>query len=163
MKKLHVGIDIQRDSGFKLKLEMQIKSGEITALYGPSGSGKSTVLNLIAGLEKPKGDVRINAEDEIWVDESTFLDTHKRAVGYVTQRPALLPHLNVMGNLQYAKQRRHKNADIDIEQVSRWLDIQALLNKPVAHLSGGEQQRVSIARALLSSPSVMLMDEPLGS
>lgn len=163
MRQLNVGIDIQRDSGFALKLEMQIKAGEITALYGPSGSGKSTVLNLIAGLEQPQGNIQIRAQDQIWVDESTFLDTHKRAVGYVTQRPALLPHLNVLGNLQYAKQRRHKNADIDIEQVSSWLDIKTLLNKPVSNLSGGEQQRVSIARALLSSPSVMLMDEPLGS
>lgn len=163
MSDLNVSIDIQRVSGFKLQLDLLIKTGEITALYGPSGSGKSTVLNLIAGLEKPQGKVDITIGEQTWVDESNFLETHNRAIGYVTQRPALFPHLNVMGNLQYAKQRRHRNSDIDVEQVSSWLNIKALHDKPVANLSGGEQQRVAIARALLSSPSVMLMDEPLGS
>ncbi len=134
----------------------------VTGLYGPSGSGKTTLLRCIAGLERARGSVRVN--DIVWQDESRFLPTHRRGVGYVFQEPSLLPHLDVRENLLFAwsrvplKQRRFA-----FDATAEWLGLIPLLNRGAEELSGGERQRVAIARALLTSPTVLLMDEPLAA
>lgn len=158
-------IHLTRASGFSIEAGLTIPDSGVTALYGPSGSGKSTILRLIAGLERAgKGDsVTIRAGEEVWHDRDTFVPVHKRGIGYVFQQHQLFPHLTVKGNLDYATRRRHTNNGIDIDQISDWLALDDLMSKPVQQLSGGEAQRASIARVLLSGARCILMDEPLGS
>ena len=156
---------ISRPSGFTLDVDLEIKPNGITALYGPSGSGKSTILKLLAGLERGgKGDsIELTSEGTTWQNNNTFLPPEKREVGLVFQQQQLFPHLTVQGNLQFAQQRRHVNTGLDLEQINEWLDLSSLLEKKVDQLSGGEAQRVAIARVLLNGAKCILMDEPLGS
>ncbi|MBD3648291.1 MAG: molybdenum ABC transporter ATP-binding protein [Pseudomonadales bacterium] len=162
---IHADIHLERDSGFTVDADLRIRDSGITALYGPSGSGKSTMLRLIAGLERGrKGDrITITADDETWHDRNNFVPVHRRGVGFVFQQQQLFPHLTVRGNLDYAIKRRHSDNGVDLSQIKEWLGLAPLLPQPVQQLSGGEAQRVSIARVLLSGARCILMDEPLGS
>ncbi|HJQ39008.1 MAG TPA: ATP-binding cassette domain-containing protein [Thermoanaerobaculia bacterium] len=119
-----------------------------TALYGPSGAGKTSLLEVIAGLRKPeRGEVVIHGRNV------TALPPRKRKVGYVPQDDALFPHLSVRQNITYG-------GTLD-DAVIRVLEIAHLLDRGVTRLSGGERKRVALARALLSHPEVLLLDEPL--
>ncbi|WP_150287996.1 molybdenum ABC transporter ATP-binding protein [Rhabdaerophilum calidifontis] len=150
--------------GFTLDAAFEAGSG-VTALFGPSGSGKSTVIRLFAGLERPEaGRIRIG--------DATLLDTaaglcmapHRRRIGLVFQDALLFPHLSVRANLTYgrffapARERR-----IAFDPVVEVLGIGHLLGRRPATLSGGERQRMAIGRALLTSPRLLLMDEPLAA
>ena len=159
---LNVHIDITRTSGFRLAVHFEAKKGCVTVIYGPSGSGKSTLLRLIAGLETHLRGVCIKADHELWSADKHFMPAHQRGVGYVSQYPNLFPHLDVSGNLQYAIKRR-QSSSITSDQVCNWLDIAPLLHRPIVGLSGGETQRVAIARVLLNNPRLIVMDEPLGA
>ena len=137
----------------------------ITALFGASGSGKSTAIRLIAGLEKPdRGRISLGGTVLTDVAEGIFVPPHKRRIGLVFQDALLLPHLSVQANLTYgrfftpAAERR-----IGFEPVVEVLGIGHLLNRKPETLSGGERQRVAIGRALLASPRLLLMDEPLAA
>ncbi len=137
----------------------------ITALFGPSGSGKTTALRLIAGLERPeRGRITLNERTLVNTDRRFALPPHKRRIGLVFQDSQLFPHLTVRANLGYgrfftpASERR-----IGFESVIDMLGIGHLLDRRPAALSGGEKQRVAIGRAMLSSPHLLLMDEPLAS
>ena len=140
-------------------------AGRLTALFGPSGSGKSTLINLIAGLIRPdKG--RITVDGRVLVDTQAgiFVPMHKRRIGMVFQDARLFPHMSVAGNLRYGRwftPAAERYADIDA--VVDLLGIGPLLDRRPAKLSGGEKQRVAIGRALLASPKLLLMDEPLAS
>jgi molybdate transport system ATP-binding protein len=162
---IHAKIHLSRASGFTLDIELIVKPTGVTALYGPSGSGKSTVLRLLAGLErtKPGDQVLIRSNENIWQSPTHFEPVHLRNLGYVFQQPQLFPHLSVRGNLEYAIHRRRGERRLDLQQVSDWLGIRHLLNASTTSLSGGEAQRVAIARVLLSGAQCLLMDEPLGS
>ena len=119
-----------------------------TALYGPSGSGKTSLLEVIAGLRAPRrGDVEIHGR------VVNDVPPRKRRVGYVPQDDALFPHLSVRQNVTYGGPI--DRAVIDV------LEIAHLLERDVKRLSGGERKRVALARALLSRPEVLLLDEPL--
>ena len=163
MKYIQTKIDLIRASGFRLDVDLTANRGEITALYGPSGSGKSSILRIIAGLESQSSGVVVKTDSETWTDAGTFIPTHLRGIGYVFQQSRLFPHLDVSGNLKYAIQRKHQNTEISIEQVKQWLGLENLMNKSINKLSGGEVQRVSIARVLLNGANALLMDEPLGA
>lgn len=137
----------------------------VTALFGPSGSGKSTTLRVIAGLDQPERGMVI-------VDGVTLLDTsrqialapYRRGIGFVFQDALLLPHLSVKANLTYGRWFTPKPAQrIAFDSVVEVLGIGHLLARRPASLSGGERQRVAIGRALLTSPRLLLMDEPLAS
>ncbi len=151
--------------GFSLNVALDLPAKGVTTLFGPSGSGKSTLLRCISGLERsPSGYLKV--EKEVWQDEShhIFLPPHQRSLGYVFQEPRLFSHLNVQKNLEYGYKRTPQNERrIEWQQIIDMLDIGHLLQRKPHKLSGGEQQRVSIGRALLASPKLLLMDEPLAS
>lgn len=148
-------------SGVRLDMAHTFLPNAITVVYGESGSGKTTLLRCIAGLEtRVTGLCKLG--DRIWQNETTMLPTHKRRVGYVFQQDGLLPHLTVMGNLEYAR-KRGANPSLNLLPLLQLLGIETLMSRSVDSLSGGERQRVSIARALASQPDVLLMDEPLAA
>jgi molybdate transport system ATP-binding protein len=139
--------------------------GHLTVLFGPSGSGKTSVVNLIAGLARPDSG-RIAVDGRVLVDTEAriFLPKHRRRIGYVFQDARLFPHLTVRQNLGYGrffspKAERREN----FTHVVDLLGIGHLLDRRPSLLSGGEKQRVAIGRALLSSPKLLLMDEPLAA
>lgn len=120
-----------------------------TAIYGPSGAGKTSLLETIAGLRKPaRGQIELMQRDV------TNIPPRERRVGYVPQDDALFPHLSVRKNILYGAIESDDHV-IDV------LEIGHLLDRGVRHLSGGERKRVALARALLSRPQVLLLDEPL--
>lgn len=148
---------------FLLDAEFSIPETGITALFGTSGSGKTSLLRAIAGLDHHKnGFVKVG--DEVWQEDQFFLSTHKRALAYVFQEANLFPHLNVIQNIEYGLKRiKATERKIELQQVIELLGIEKLLQRSVNALSGGEQQRVAISRALAVSPKLLLMDEPLAS
>lgn len=150
---------------FELDFDLVLPGSGITAFFGESGAGKSTLLRTVAGLVQPSGG-KISIGDEIWQDDENevFIPTYKRSVGFVFQDAALFPHLSVKNNLQYGMKRIPAGKRIiSLEKAVDLLGIGHLLDRMPDTLSGGEQQRVSIARALATSPDIMLMDEPLAA
>lgn len=135
-------------SDFTLDVTAVFPSGT-TALYGPSGAGKTTLLECIAGLRKPhSGTIELNGR------AITDLAPRHRRIGYVPQDDALFPHLSVRRNIFYG-------GDADAEDVIAALEIAPLLDRSVQQLSGGERKRVALARALMTRPELLLLDEPL--
>ena len=134
--------------GFNLELQ----SGEIVAITGPSGCGKTTLLRCICGLEDLD-------EGRIVLDGRDITNTlaEERGIGLIFQRPVLYPHLDVKGNLKLGSQ------DCDVSATLAEVDLIGFENRRVETLSGGEGQRIALARALLANPSVLLLDEPFSS
>jgi molybdate transport system ATP-binding protein len=139
--------------------------GRLTAIFGASGSGKTTLINVIAGLIKPDwGKIAIDGAVLTDTEEHLALPVHRRRIGYVFQDSRLFPHLTVEQNLHYGRwfaPRGDRYAQT--AQVLAFLGIGHLLTRKPSQLSGGERQRVAIGRALLASPRLLLMDEPLAS
>lgn len=159
-------VDVRRAfPGFSLDLKFTAGPGHITALFGRSGSGKTTLVNMLAGLERPD-DGRIALNGRVLFDAAAGIDVppERRRLGYVFQDDRLFPHLDVRRNLTYGlplvppEERR-----VDYDQVVELLGLGPLLSRRPGRLSGGEKQRVQIGRALLTSPRLLLMDEPLAN
>jgi len=148
---------------FVLDAAFSTPDAGVTALFGPSGSGKTTLLRCIAGLERAAGSLHINGET--WQDAARFVPVHQRRLGYVFQEASLFPHLSVRANLEYGLKRiLPSERKVPLEQVMEWLGLSRLIERgDPAKLSGGERQRIAIGRALLTSPRIMLMDEPLSA
>ena len=148
--------------GFTLDVDLTLPKRGVTALFGHSGSGKTTLLRCIAGLERaPMGVLTVNGE--VWQDDSHWLPTHKRPLGYVFQEASLFPHLSVLDNLRYGMKRSATAQRVSLDQAIELLGISSLLERKPDRLSGGERSRVGIARALAVSPRLLLMDEPLAA
>jgi multiple sugar transport system ATP-binding protein len=141
-------------------VDFVVDEGELLALVGPSGSGKTTLLRLIAGLDQPtSGSVRIGGRDMKGVPP------HRRNVSLVFQNLALYSHLTVRQNLTFGLDRGvgRQAGSLPYEETAELLEIGHLLNRYPAELSGGEQQRVALGRAIVRRPAALLLDEPLSS
>ena len=131
---------------------LELQSGEIIAITGPSGCGKTTLLRCICGLEDlDEGRIELDGRD------ITNTLAEDRGIGLIFQRPVLYPHLDVKGNLKLGSQ------DCDVSATLAEVDLIGFENRRVETLSGGEGQRIALARALLANPSVLLLDEPFSS
>lgn len=160
---LNVEIE-QRLGGFRLNAAFSAGVG-LTALFGRSGSGKTSIVNAIAGISSPERG-RIEVNGEVLFDSARGIDVpvDRRRIGYVFQEGRLFPHLSVRQNLLYgAFFSRLADRYANFERISALLGLEQLLERRPAALSGGEKQRVAIGRALLSSPRLLLMDEPLAA
>lgn len=162
---MKLSLDIQlnkADFTLAAALELAWPKAGIHVLFGPSGCGKSHLLRSICGLEKTSGKIQFN--DSTWLNTQNNIEVacHKRNVAMVFQDSQLFPHLNVKENLMFAFKRSSATLQ-DLESAIEHLNISHLLEHNVNQLSGGEKQRISICRSLLSKPDLLLMDEPLAS
>ncbi len=156
-------VDIRHTAGpFSLEVHEALGAG-LTALVGASGAGKTTLLQIVAGLVRPAHAI-VRVDDEVLADTRTGIwrPPHERRLGYVFQEPRLLPHLTVRGNLLYGRWwgRRVATA-LPPDEVIALLNLGSLLARYPSKLSGGEKQRVALGRALLATPRLLLLDEPL--
>lgn len=135
----------------------------VTVLFGRSGSGKTTLLRLIAGLERPSG-AQVSFRHEIWLNGRHCVPLHRRRIAIVFQEASLMPHLSVRENLLYGYKRTPvAERKLHLDEVVRMLAIENLIERHINKLSGGERQRIALGRALLTSPRLLLMDEPLSA
>ncbi|MEH6549096.1 MAG: molybdenum ABC transporter ATP-binding protein [Pseudomonadales bacterium] len=140
-----------------------IENDGITALFGPSGIGKTSLLRIIAGLDRGQQGTLVKYDESVWQSDDVFVPPHLRGIGYVFQDARLLPHLTVIENIEFAWKRRFGDNGPSPDKACELLQIGQLQQRSVQSLSGGEQQRVAIARSLASAPRLLLMDEPLAA
>ena len=159
-------VDITRKQGdFLVNTNFSGAESGVTALYGPSGAGKTSVINMVAGLITPDRG-HISVKDLCLFDskKNINLPAAQRRIGYVFQDGRLFPHLSVQGNLLYGLRLTPESRRfVSLDSVVDLLGIGHLMDRRPSKLSGGEKQRAAIGRALLTSPAMLLMDEPLAS
>lgn len=160
--KLEINIRYQQGE-FLLDVDTVIEDSA-TGIFGHSGAGKSMLLRCIAGLTKPDTG-HIALDGEILFDRARriFVPPHRRRIGLVFQEPRLFPHWSVHKNLHAGKQKMEGTPPYSESQVIELTGIAPLLDRAVQQLSGGEKQRVSLARALLAYPRLLMMDEPVSA
>jgi len=161
MAKGRCSISIDKDD-FNLQARFEIPEKGVLGIFGQSGSGKTTLLRCLAGLEKKvKGEIEFN--NQVWLGKRKQVNAQQRNIGYVFQDSRLFPHLSVKDNLEYGCKRAGSVNESNKQYLIQLLNIFPLLDRMPASLSGGEKQRVAVARALLKRPQLLLMDEPMAS
>jgi putative ABC transport system ATP-binding protein len=147
-------------------VDLSVAHGEFLAIVGPSGSGKSTLFNILGGLTPPtSGTVLIDGQDLMQLSDSGRTNLRKKTVGFVFQKYNLLPTLTVADNIEIARDIAGVTGPMD-QQFRDVLDTLGIANKmdrKPRQLSGGEQQRVAIARSVVNRPAILLADEPTGN
>lgn len=144
-------------------ISFNVDSGQIACLLGPSGAGKSTLLKIIAGFVTPdSGEVFIN-DQKVASADKILVPVQEREIGIVFQQHALFPHMTVADNILYGCRRKKAERADFLNQLLQEFQIEVHKNKYPHELSGGEAQRVAVARAIASEPRVLLMDEPFSS
>jgi len=148
-------------------VDLKIEGGEFVAIVGPSGSGKSTLFNILGGLTPPtSGTVLIDGRDLVKMSEADRTLLRKTTVGFVFQKYNLLPTLTGADNIEIARHiagKKGSERDSQFEETLGLLGIASRLKHKPRALSGGEQQRIAIARALVNHPALLLADEPTGN
>ena len=143
------------------EVDLTVPDGSLTAILGPSGCGKTTLLRVVAGFERPDGGHVRLGDRQVAGTGTSFVPPERRRVGLVPQESALFPHLDVAGNVGFGLSRRHRP-----DRVAELLELVGLpgyeRRRPY-ELSGGEQARVALARALAPQPEVVLLDEPFAA
>jgi molybdate/tungstate transport system ATP-binding protein len=156
-------INVHKKLGeFSLRgINLSIKENEYFVILGPTGTGKTVILELISGMYTPdSGQIKFNGID------ITKLDPADRQIGYVAQDYLLFPHLDVKANILFglnAKKIPKAVKEQKLQEIVNLLDLKHLLHRDPSTMSGGEQQRVAIARTLITNPKILLLDEPLGA
>lgn len=139
------------------KISFEVNENELFGIIGKSGCGKTTLLRIIAGIHKAENGKIILRGEEI-----NDVPIHKREIGFVFQQPSLFTHLNVFENVAFGlRVRKEKHIEKKVKKMLKLVHLEGFETKDVTKLSGGEQQRVSIARALAVNPKLLLLDEPL--
>ena len=155
---------IKKYSAFKLDCQANNEYG-ITVLTGPTGSGKTTLINCLTGMLIPdQGEIKFLGKILYSSSQKKHVPPEKRGFGYVFQNSALFPHMSVWKNIKYGydltpSQKRH----IKLSPLIELFEISGLLERDVGTLSGGERQKVALARSLATSPQLLFLDEPLSS
>ncbi len=152
-----------KDNAFQVLkgVSLQIKDGDFAVILGPSGSGKSTLLNLMSGLEYPdSGTIMYGSKDITALSDDELTSFRKNNIGFIFQQYYLLPNLNVDKNVKMGADLAKNN---DYKKIIKEVGLEEKLNKIPSELSGGEQQRVSVARALAKNPKILFLDEPTGA
>ena len=149
---------------FTLSTDVTV-TGERVGIFGASGSGKSTMVSMLAGLLEPdSGEILLDGECLFSSSKRINVRPEQRRISMVFQQHSLFTHLNVKNNLLYGFKRCHpEHRGIDFDALVRVLNLEEILNREVINLSGGEKQRVSLGRAILANPRLLLMDEPMSA
>ncbi|MEO8660584.1 MAG: ABC transporter ATP-binding protein [Bryobacteraceae bacterium] len=162
-KVYHVGdVDVHALRG----VDLEVQRGEFLSVVGPSGSGKSTLFHILGGLTHPTaGAIHINNQDLLRMRDSDRTNLRKTTVGFVFQKYNLLPTLTASDNIEIARNiAGHTGTwDAQFDEILTMLGIKSRLHHKPRALSGGEQQRIAIARAIVNNPAILLADEPTGN
>ncbi len=148
-------------------IDLEIAKGEIVSIVGPSGAGKTTLLQIIGTLDRPdSGNLTVNGTDITALSRKKLSDFRNQHIGFVFQFHQLLPEFTALENIMipaFIAGKSHKEAKSRAEELLRFMNLSDRATHKPAELSGGEKQRVAVARALVNNPAVILADEPTGS
>ena len=148
-------------------IDLEIAKGEIVSIVGPSGAGKTTLLQIIGTLDRPdRGNLTVNGTDITALSRKKLSDFRNQHIGFVFQFHQLLPEFTALENIMipaFIAGKSHKKAKSRAEELLQFMNLSDRATHKPAELSGGEKQRVAVARALVNNPAVILADEPTGS